>query len=53
MLYLIFGVIVIAIIVAICYICAKTDYDIVVTPIAIIGISIIGFCYLLCFFTMI
>lgn len=50
---LIFGVIVITIIVAICYICAKTDYDIVVTSAAIIGISVIGFCCLICLLAMI
>lgn len=51
--YLIFGIIVITIIVATCYICAKTDYDLVVTSIAIIGISVIGFCCLICLLAMI
>lgn len=51
--YLIFEVIVITIIVALYYICAKTDYDIVVTSTAIIGISVIGFCHIICLLTMI
>lgn len=50
---LIFMIIVITIIVATCYICAKTDYDIVVTSTAIIGISIIGFYCLICLLAMI